>query len=214
MTYAQKLFKRLKRRLLRKQSRPLLVIGVLVAPLLSIAVYSSVMPKYIDPSAYRGLLNTIAEGESNGNYNAYFANSANSSLKLTDMTIAEVLQWQTDYVQAGNASNAAGRYQIIQPTLEGLVKELHIHPSTKFDEAMQDKMAITLMERRGSIDFAEAKISSEQFVANLAKEWAALPAILGDSPTESFYAGDGLNEARIPVETILQAVREFQRLAE
>ena len=214
MSTIRKTIKRLKRRLLRKKSRPLLIGFVVTTVFLSAILYSSVMPKYINPIAYQSLLDTIAVGESSGNYNAYFGQPANTSLKLTNMTIAEVLNWQTKYVQAGNASNAVGRYQIIQPTLEKLVKELRIHPSTQFNEALQDNMAITLMERRGSVDFAQHKISSEQFAANLAKEWAALPAVLGDTPTESFYAGDGLNQSQIPIESILNAVREFKNVAE
>ena len=214
MSTIRKTIKRLKRRLLRKKSRPLLIGFVITTVFLSVILYSSVMPKYINPIAYRSLLDTIAVGESSGNYNAYFGQPANTSLKLTNMTIAEVLNWQTSYVQAGNASNAVGRYQIIQPTLEKLVKELRVHPSTPFNEALQDNMAIALMERRGAVDFAQHKISSEQFAANLAKEWAALPAVLGDTPTASFYAGDGLNQSQIPVESILNAVREFKNVAE
>jgi len=214
MSTIRKTIKRLKRRLLRKKSRPLLIGCIVTTAFLIAILYSSVMPKYINPIAYKSLLDTIAVGESSGNYNAYFGQPANTRLRLTDMTIAEVLQWQTSYVQAGNASNAVGRYQIIQPTLEKLVKELRIHPSTRFNEALQDKMAITLMERRGAVDFAQNKISPEQFAANLAQEWAALPAVLGDTPTASFYAGDGLNQSRVPVQTILQVVGDFKKLAE
>ena len=206
--------KRLKRRLLRRKNRPFLVIGLFAVLILSVALYSNLMSKHIDPSAYRGLLDTIAAGESSGNYNAHFGNAANSSPQFTRMTVSEVVQWQKEYVQAGNPSNAVGRYQIIQPTLEGLIKELRIPPSTIFNEILQDKMAITLMERRGAIDFARATISAEQFAANLAKEWAALPRITGDNPAASFYAGDGLNASRIPVETMLGAVREFKKAAE
>ena len=74
-------------------------------------------------------------------------------------------------------------------------------------------MAIALMERRGAVDFANDKISAEQFAANLSKEWAALPAVLGDRPTESFYAGDGLNQSRVSTDVVLKAVAEFKQVA-
>lgn len=213
MNTVRKALKQLKRRLQRADPR-IYIVTFLAVVVLGAILYSSTMPKYIDPSAYRPLLNTIAKGESNGNYNAYFGKPANNTVKLTEMTIAEVLKWQAEYVRSGNPSSAAGRYQIIQPTLEGLVKEHAIDPSELFNEALQDKLAIKLTERRGARDFIEKKISADQFAANLAKEWAALPAVTGERPTESFYAGDGLNKSRIPVDTILSAIEEFKRITE
>jgi len=201
---------RLKRFVLRKQNRPIVVFGALGIVSILVAVYSSAMSHTIDHAAYKSLLSVIAKGESTGNYNAYFGSPTNTSVRLTDMTISEVLDWQKDYVAAGNASNAAGRYQIIQPTLEGLVRELKLAPSERFDEQLQDKLAITLMERRGSKEFIDKRINAEQFAASLAKEWAALPNVTGDRPTESFYAGDGLNESRVSVEAILDAVGQFK----
>jgi len=211
MITIRKTFKRIKRALLNKKNRSVVVISLFAIALIGVALYSSAMSKRIDPAAYTNLLTTIAEGESRGNYNAYFGNSANTTLKLTEMTIAEVQAWQDKYVADGNASNAVGRYQIISPTLKGLIKELKLKPSQVFSERIQDKMAITLMERRGAVDFANDKISAEQFAANLSQEWAALPAVLGDRPTESFYAGDGLNEARVSSGVVLRAVEEFKQ---
>lgn len=204
------LFKRVKRLLRRKRNRGIVVIGVFVVALFIAAAYSNAMVKTIDQAAYASLLTTIADGESNGNYNAYFKNASNTSLKFTDMTIGDVLAWQKQYVTAGNASNAVGRYQIIEPTLKSLVAELNIPQSAVFNEQLQDKLAIALMERRGSKDYVADKLSAEQFAANLAKEWAALPNVTGERPTESYYAGDGLNESRISVEEITQAVKEFR----
>ena len=212
MRYGHKVIRRLKRRLRRRHTRAwLATLGLVV---LIAVLYSSSLPKYIDPTAYRGLLDVIAKGESQGSYNAYFGRPANSSLKLTDMSVAQVLTWQQDYVQAGSASSAAGRYQIIQPTLEGLVRDRAAQPSDVFSPALQDHLAIKLAERRGAREFVAAKISAPQFAANLSREWAALPRVMGANPTSSFYAGDGLNQSRVPVGTILHAVDEFKRLAQ
>ena len=210
MIKVRKPLKRLLRRILSKKNRSLLVICLSGVVLIGIALYSSAMSQRIDPAAYTTLLTTIAEGESRGNYNAYFGNSANTTLKLTEMSIAEVQAWQDKYVADGNASNAVGRYQIISPTLKGLIKELQLKPSQVFSERIQDKMAIALMERRGAVDFVNDKISAEQFAANLSQEWAALPAVLGDRPTESFYAGDGLNQSRVSTDVILKAIQDFK----
>jgi len=175
-----------------------LIIGIIVA--------EQTMPPSINPTAYTPLLNVIARGESAGNYNAYFGNASNQTIRFTSMTVAQVMEWQKQYVDEGHASNAVGRYQFMGTTLTGLVERQHISPTALFDEQLQDRLAIALIERRGSIAFVEGKVSQEQFAANLAQEWAALPRVLGGNPNESYYAGDGLNHAKITTAEVLQAV--------
>lgn len=170
-------------------------------------VYNVTMPTRVDPQAYAPLLDTIAKGESNGNYNAYFGDSRNTTIRFTEMTVGEVLQWQTEYVAKGSVSSAVGKYQIIRPTLLGLVRELEIDHSRKFDKVLQDRMAIALLERRGSLAYVDNKLTREQFAANLAKEWAALPRITGPNPTHSYYAADGINKAHITIDEVYGALR-------
>lgn len=165
----------------------------------------------INPVAYKPLLNTIAKGESSGNYNAYFGSVNNTEIRFTDMSIGEVMKWQQEYVQKGAASNAVGRYQFMGTTLAGLMKQQRISPHTRFDEALQDRLAIALIERRGSLKFVQGKITREEFAANLAMEWAALPRIIGDNPDQSYYAGDGLNHARISASEVLDAIAQLDK---
>lgn len=160
----------------------------------------------IDPTAYKPLLDTIAKGESHSNYNAYYGNASNTTIRFTDMSIAQVLQWQENFVQQGNPSSAVGKYQIIRPTLLGLVQQLHLDTQAKFDDAMQDKMAIALLQRRGVEAYAEKRLSREQFAANLAQEWASLPKATGSNPEQSYYAGDGLNKVQISLADIYKAL--------
>lgn len=164
----------------------------------------------INPAAYKPLLELIAEAESRGNYNAYFSNARNTDLQLTDMTIEEVLAWQEQFVDQGSPSNAAGRYQIISPTLSSLVTELSLTTKEKFDPSTQDTLAIALIERRGAESFIEGQLSREEFAHNLSKEWAALPRVIGDSPQNSYYAGDGLNASQVEVEELLNAIDAFE----
>ena len=167
----------------------------------------------INTAAYAPILEVIAKGESGGNYNAYFGNGSNTTLRLTDMTIQEVMEWQANYVEQGSPSNAAGKYQIIGPTLAGLVRELHINVRKRFDAQMQDRMAIALINRRGAESFVKGKLSKEQFAANLSMEWASLPKVVGPNADQSYYAGDGLNKAHIARAEILAAVGNFESLA-
>jgi hypothetical protein len=160
----------------------------------------------IDPMSYTQLLHLIAKVESKGNYNAYFGNARNSSIHFTAMTIAEVMKWQSDYVHQGSPSSAVGKYQIMGTTLAGLVKELSINTNQPFDQATQDKMAITLIERRGAEAYVNNELTREEFAANLAKEWAALPQVIGENPGDSYYASDGLNKSLISVGEVLMAI--------
>lgn len=155
---------------------------------------------------YTDLLNTIAEGESRGNYNAYFGKANNRTIKFTEMPVGEVLAWQKEYVASGSPSSAVGRYQFIDSTLRGLIQEMNIDINAPFDEALQDRLAVRLLERRGVREYLRGKITREELAHNLSKEWAALPRVLGDNPTASYYAGDGLNRAQISVGSLLAVI--------
>ena len=158
------------------------------------------------------LLDTIAKVESRYNYNAYFGNANNASIRFTDMTISEVLAWQKQFVNEGNASSAVGRYQFIDSTLAGLVRQLNIDGSMKFDEAMQDRLAVALLERRGVREYVDNKISREEFAHSLSKEWAALPKAKGDNPEQSYYAGDGLNKAQLSLAEVYAGIATVRKL--
>lgn len=99
-----------------------------------------------------------------------------------------------------------GRYQIISPTLSGLVQQLELNPKQPYDQTTQDKLAVALLERRGAESYINQELTREEFAANLAKEWAALPRVLGGNPNSSYYAGDGLNQAHVKVDEIIQAI--------
>ncbi|HKX24165.1 MAG TPA: hypothetical protein VJM46_02925 [Candidatus Saccharimonadales bacterium] len=194
-------------RLNRKQRQAIGLAAVALG--VSLLIAQGVRPM-IDPTAYKPLLDTIAKGESNGNYNAYFGGAGNAEVRFTDMTVADVMKWQQEYIQKGAASNAVGRYQFMGTTLAGLVKQLRISPQAQFDEALQDRLAIALIERRGSLKFAQGNISREEFAANLAMEWAALPRMTGEDPHQSYYAGDGLNHARVTSDEVLNAIAKLK----
>ncbi len=105
--------------LLKRVDPQVLIITTFVF-VMGIIVYAVFMPrsdKPINPEAFAPLLNLIAEGESNDNYNAYFGNPKNQEIDFTSMTVAEVMTWQKEIVRRGNPSSAVGRYQIINTEL-------------------------------------------------------------------------------------------------
>ena len=179
---------------------------VFAAALIAYTISSMSQRLQVDPQSAKPLLDLIARVESKGNYNAYFGNVGNASITFTEMSVADVLSWQEDFVAAGHPSSAVGRYQIISTTLKSLVQQLDIDTNQPFNEAMQDRMAVALLERRGATEYVNNQIDGRQFAAELAKEWAALPKIIGDRPEQSYYAGDGLNKALVGVDEILRAV--------
>lgn len=197
----------LARILRRRRSRRAITLGAVTVGLVFIvAAVSQPAPRRIDAAAYAPLLEVIAQGESSGNYNAHFGNAANTTIRFTEMSVDEVLRWQEVYVRQGSVSSAVGRYQIVRPTLVKLIQELQLDASVRFDEKLQDRMAITLMERRGSLAYVGEELTREEFAASLAKEWAALPKAVGTDPEESYYADDGVNKSRISIPAVYDAL--------
>ncbi len=149
------------------------------------------------------LLELIADKESNGDYNRVYGAGV-QRVNLTSMSIDKVLQWQKSYVNHGSPSSAAGKYQIINKTLSSLKKEMGLKGDELFDEKMQDRMAEHLLDKRGYQDYLAGKISEEQFMLNVSKEWASMPK---DASGRSYYTGDGLNKAHTTPATLLLAMR-------
>lgn len=199
-------FKSFSRRLRRGAGRPIVIISLIVAAAAGIVIERSIVSVN-----YSQLLETIASRESRGNYNAYFGNASNAQIDFTAMTVEEVLAWQHDFVKNGSPSSAVGKYQFINTTLEGLVRELSIDPHSKFDADLQDRLAIHLLDRRGAKDYVRGRISREQLAYNLSQEWAALPRVIGENPETSYYAGDGLNKAHIRVDEFLLAIETLRQ---
>jgi muramidase (phage lysozyme) len=204
--FIRKRIRRIKRRLHSKRFILLACVIVLFVGAIGYASYMNTRRLRVDPVTYKPLLQLIARAESKDNYNAYFGNASNTAVNFTAMSLAEVLQWQADFVRSGSPSSAVGRYQIMNTTLTGLVQQLGLDKNEKFDQPMQDKLAITLLERRGSEDYVNNQLSRNEFAANLAREWAALPKVTGKNPSASYYAGDGLNKSLVSVDDVQKAI--------
>lgn len=75
----------------------------------------------------------------------------------------------------GLSSDAAGRYQFLSTTWDGVAKQLGL---TDFSPASQDRAALELVRRRG-VD-PDAPLTKEA-LGKLAPEWASLPTLAGKS---------------------------------
>ena len=172
-------------------------------------------------SNFKNLLSLIARKESGGNYNAYFGKAKNqNNPKFTTMTLKEVRDWQDKFVRNGSKSSAVGKYQIIRSTLDGLIASLGVKKSELFDEDLQDRMALKLIEEKRLKDFLNKEISVATFGSLLARVWAALPVLKAETNNkgrkvkrgQSYYAGDGLNKAHIMPEEVEGVLEELLEL--
>lgn len=150
------------------------------------------------------LLNLIASREAPKGYEEIYGGRVVPG--LSKMTIDQVLAFQRSRVHAGSASSATGRYQFIQGTLASLKSQLGLSGNEVFSPQMQDRLAVSLMKRRGLDAYVAGKMSATDFANNLAKEWASLPVVSGPGVGRSFYAGDGLNASFHSPDAILAAL--------
>jgi hypothetical protein len=140
------------------------------------------------------LLDLIGKGESKGNYNAlvYGKKGANTpeSADLTNMTIAQVQEYQKGMIGKGHASTAVGKYQMIADTLAEEAKKSGLDVNTtKFDQKTQDLLAQQLINQAGY-----GKKDTATVMKNLAGRWASLPK---DMSGAGSYDGQNGNKAGI-----------------
>lgn len=170
------------------------------------------------PGQFKALLDFIGAHESRNNYNAYFRHADNTNNpQFTTKTISDVLEWQRGFLNSGSRSSAVGKYQFLRGTLLDLVKGGHAARSDTFNDVIQDKLAIALLERRKLGKFLAGSMSAVEFGVHLAKEWASLPVprdVKRGNRTvkagQSYYAGDGLNKALVAVPAFLAAIETIR----
>ena len=151
----------------------------------------------------RGLLDFIGALESNG-YDDYYRDvAAGPPRQLTTMTVSEVLDWQ-DSIDAQSDSEAAGRYQIMEDTLRGLVRQGVVSADARFDAATQDALALHLLRQRG---WDPDRTDYTRMGDAIAREWAALPVCSGIRAGRSAYDGLIGNAARTTCETWLSVLK-------
>ena len=130
-------------------------------------------------ASQKGILDLIKSVESGGDYNVTLDNGKYSGgpRDLVNMTINEVLAMQKQMLaHPDNTKNssAAGAYQIVGKTLQGLKLELNLTGNELFSREMQDRMAQQLLRRRQG-----------QGIEGLRNEWEGLhnvaPAVINQA---------------------------------
>lgn len=149
--------------------------------------------------ASKPLLDLIGKGESSGSYDSLFGVK---DAKISSMSLDEVLGKQKELIKGGAESTAAGKYQFINKTLQGLKDEMGLKGTEKMTPELQDQLGQKLLERRGYNDFKSGKISKYDFVNNLSQEWAALPNMTG----KGHYDGIGSNKSNVNLVDLLSTL--------
>jgi muramidase (phage lysozyme) len=176
------------------------------------------MDRSIPPAAAL-LLDFIGDIEAPKGYDTIYGNNQDKLKKrLTSMTLAEVQTQQREWTRRFRSS-AAGRYQFMRNTLEGLIKELKLDTAQKFTADLQDRLAYVLLRRRGYDAFMNQRISVSEFGKRLAQEWASFPVLAGTQGAhryvregETFYAGDGLNKSLVKPEQVRRMLDKMQTM--
>jgi hypothetical protein len=124
---------------------------------------------------WKSLLDLMAVGESstdkkNNGYDAQNRAPGGVRPGLSQMTIGEI---------ARNAPGASGRYQQMPQFLLGRAKAAGYNQNTIFSPAVQDALAVKLIEGRGGNAWLRGKMSTEDFMQGLSQEWASVPNAYG-----------------------------------
>ncbi len=106
----------------------------------------------------------------------------------TRMTLGEIYAWID---ATPGQHHAIGRYQFIPSTLRRVAAIKGMGPEVRFTPAVQDQLAIVLLEDAGLASFQTGQLDRRTFMRNLARIWAGLPLPNG----KSFYEGLAGNAA-------------------
>jgi muramidase (phage lysozyme) len=123
----------------------------------------------LPPGTGGPLLDEISKSEGTRGYNDAYAHQ-HPDVDLSKMTIDQVKA----LAMTQRGSGAIGRYQFMPKTLTGLEKELGLSGSEMFTPALQERLARSLLQRRGYDEWKAGKLSDQAFMHNLSKEWAGL----------------------------------------
>jgi muramidase (phage lysozyme) len=151
------------------------------------------------------ILDLIGRAESGGNYSVLVGGKTNPD--LPNMTISEVLAFQSNMRAQGHESTAVGKYQIIQKTLQGLLAQGVVSPNETFSPGTQDKLAIALLKEVGWPNFQSGKMSADQMADAIAHIWAGFPLASG----QSAYQGLGSNKATVGRQEVLTALTDVPK---
>ena len=144
----------------------------------------------------RNLLDLIYSAESGRNYDAWNTQTKiRSERPLTELTVSEIMEIQGK--NSDNDGGAAGAGQIKKNTMQLLLNNKILSRDDKFTPEVQDRAHLFLLQNRGLNNFLSGQIDLNEYGHRLAKEYASLPSMKGETPDMSYHKGKGQNSARV-----------------
>jgi len=132
-------------------------------------------------------------------YGAYTGGNTN----LVGMTLEQIDKLQIAMLAHPKNkwnSSAAGRYQIVRPTLREIIRTKNIPTTRLYNERMQDEAACFLLGKRGIDEWLKDRLPLDNLLVAFAQEWASFPTPAG----RGYY--DGQNAA-ISVQEVIETLR-------
>ncbi len=144
------------------------------------------------------------------------------SKPLSEYTIGEIKNFQSQSRSGNGQLWATGRYQIIPSTLKGLQTELNLPDSAKYDVATQDKMGLQLLLNRKSINdyltsaVPDTKENLEKASLAVAQVWSSVGVPYNMNgrygsiqKNQSYYSGGG-DKASVDTEIVQEKLKTLR----
>ena len=142
---------------------------------------------------------------------------------LSQYTIGEVINFQSNPRSGNGQLWATGRYQIIPSTLKGEVATLKIPYSQKYDKKTQDQLGIGLLLARTNAkkyltqQVEDSATNLQKASLDVAKIWSSVGvpyAMQGSrqqiNKNQSYYTGGG-DTASVKTEVVQQALKKLRK---
>lgn len=142
---------------------------------------------------------------------------------LSEYTIGEIQQFQSNSRDSNGQLWAVGKYQIIPSTFNGLVATLGISKSSKFDKSTQDRMGYQLLMGRQALknyitsQSPDTLENLQKASLDVAKEWSSVGVpypVQGKykfvQKDQSFYSGGG-DVASEPSANVMEALKALRQ---
>lgn len=155
------------------------------------------------------ILDFIGSKEAPNGYDTVYGNNQRKLTKqITEMTVDELIANQSGFTR-NFGSSASGRYQFMRATLQDLKRTEKLSGREIFTPDLQDRLGFALLKRRKYDQWVSGKINHDQFMIELAKEWASFPVPYDMQGAhrrvrrgETYYAGDKLNKSLVGPDTV------------
>lgn len=155
-------------------------------------------------AAQDAALSRIRKAEA-GVTNPYNTISGGATADVTNMTIQDAIDFaKTKW--SGKIANVLGGFQFKDATLAGIAKRMGYDPTTtRMTPAVQDKLALGLMQQRADAATVNGKVDVDKFAAGLAQEWASL----ANSSGLSHWAANGIDKASVSYGDVRQMAKDL-----